>query len=87
MTQAERRKQTKIVTSKAFAYVCKKYKCDREDIRDCTVKNIPARTAFIKACHLMEVPIESIGQMLGDRPVECVQSYLDNNGGDIKGLR
>ena len=83
----ERLKQTKIITKKAFDFVCKKYKCSHEDIRDCTVKNIPARTAFIEFLSFMEVPIASIGQMLGERTVKCIQSYLDGKGGDLPSRR
>ena len=83
MDKLEKIKQTKIATKKAFDYVCKKYNCSREDIRDCTVKNIPARTTFIEILNFTGVPITSIGQILGDRPVECIQSYLDGKGGDL----
>ena len=84
METAEKRKQTKIITKKVFDYVCNRYHCTHEDIRDCSVKNILARTAFVKALHLMEVSVESIGQMLGDRTSECIESYLIGNGGNLK---
>ena len=83
MTRADKLKQTNEITRETFEVTYMRYGCDKEDIKGCVEKFIPARTQFIKLCHASGVPIESIGQMLGDRTVECIQSYLDGNGGSI----
>ena len=83
MNKEERLKQTNEITRRTFNYTCAKYECDKEDIKGCVEKFIPARTEFIERCHAYGVPIASIGQMLGDRTIECIESYLADNGGSI----
>ena len=84
MSRADKLKQTNEITRRTFNYTCAKYECDKEDIKGCVEKFIPARTEFIERCHYLGVPVASIGQMLGDRTSECIQSYLDGNGGSIQ---
>lgn len=77
MMQAEKMKRGKQIISKAYTDVCEKFKCEKEDIRDCTVRNILARTYFIKQCFEQGIPIKTLAYMLGDRTKENIQDYLD----------
>ena len=84
MTKEERLKQTNEITRRTFNYTCAKYECDKEDIKGCVEKFILARTEFIERCHYLGVPVASIGQMLGDRTVACIEGYLGINKEESK---
>lgn len=71
----EKSKITSGIISKAFTDTCAKYKCDKENIKGCVERFIPARTYFIKQCG--GVPLASIGEILGGRTVDCINNYLN----------
>lgn len=77
-------KTTQEITKKAFAISCKKYKCEKEDIKDCTVNHVNARTMFIKFCHSNGMGFLEIGKSLGERTSECIESYYNGSYNAVK---
>ena len=78
MGRVETMRSNKKDLKDAFEYICKKYKVEEEDIRDCTERNIKARAAFIKLCYnKYGMTLQAIGSQVGSRTDKCVTEYLE----------
>ncbi len=75
--------QAKAITRQAFKEACVKFKCDVEDIRGCLGKFTQARTYFIKKCFSQDIPLLTIGNLLGGRTQEVIESYLAGRNGEV----
>jgi len=78
MNRVETMRSNKKDLKGAFEYICKKYKVEEEDIRDCTERHIKARAAFIKLCYnKYGMALKAISKQVGGRTDACLTEYLE----------